>query len=166
MDFKDFKDGLTSLSLVLFIFSLTFMMGSVVLKPYLALEPNEVSFIVVICIINIVFSLYYLLEAIRLEKIFKLEEQHIIKFGKRIGIVTCFYTPQLFLFISLYFRGIHELELMMVFLIVFMEILLIGLVFKEVYDLVFLNDAQREYDLEANRKRYIERDKRPLPGDR
>lgn len=155
MDFKDFHDGLLSLSLVLFVFSLTFMIGSIALKPFIALEPQELSFIIVLCVINIIFSVYYTLEAIKTKKTFKLEDKHAIKFGKRIGIMTLIYSPHFFVFISLFIMGLHDIELLMVVLIAVIESLLLGLVFKEVYDLVFLNEADRKFELDENRTRYL-----------
>ena len=96
MDLKDFKDGLTSLSLVLFVFSLTFMIGSILLKPYIALEPHDRDFIVVLSIINIGFSFYYMREALNIDKIFSLEDKHVERFGKRLGIVTLVYIVHFF----------------------------------------------------------------------
>ncbi|MHA1274577.1 MAG: hypothetical protein ACTSQS_14225, partial [Promethearchaeota archaeon] len=104
MDLKDFKDGLTSLSLVIFIFSLTFMIGSIVLKPYIALEPIDRDFIVILCIINIIFSFYYLREALIIDKVFKLEEKYILHYAKRILIITIIYSIHFGFFISLLFR--------------------------------------------------------------
>lgn len=157
MDFKDFKDGLISLALLLFIFSLTLLIGSIVLKSYIGLEVQERNLIVILCSINILFSFYYFLNAIRLEKVFKLENKNVIKFGKRIGIVTLIYLPHLFFFASLFLRNLHNLEIIMIFLIFLMEIMLISLVFKEVCDLLFLEESQRDFELDANRKKYIEK---------
>lgn len=157
MDFKDFKDGLTSLALLLFFFSLTLLISSMVLKPYIGLEVQERNSIVILCSINILFSFYYLLNAIRLEKVFKLENKNIIKFGKKLGIVTLIYIPHLFFFTSLFFRNLPNLEIIMIVLIYLMEIMLISLIFKEVYDLLFLEENQRDFELDANRKKYIEK---------
>lgn len=165
MDYKDFHDGLLSLSLVLSIFSLSFLMGSIVLKPYIGLELNELIFIVILCVINLAFNMYYAIEALRLKKVFKLEDKNVIKFGKRLGIITVFYIPHFFLIISLFFIGLHNLEVLMVLLIFFMEALLLGLIFKEVYDLVFLEDSERKFELKLNRARYIEGDKEDLFSD-
>lgn len=165
MDYKDFHDGLLSLSSVLFTFSLTFLIGSIVLKPYIGLQAQERDFIIILCSINLLFSSYYLWNALRLEKIFKLENKNIIKFGKTIGIVTIFYIPHIFLFVTLFLRDLHNLEIIMIFLILLMELMLIGLVLKEVYDLIFLEESRRDFELEANRKKYIEREKKPLPGE-
>lgn len=165
MDYKDFHDGLLSLSLVLSIFSLSFLMGSIVLKPYIGLELNELIFIVILCVINLAFNMYYAIEALRLKKVFKLEDKNVIKFGKRLGIITVFYIPHFFLIISLFFIGLHNLEVLMVLLIFFMETLLLGLIFKEVYDLVFLEDSERKFELKLNRARYIEGDKEDLFSD-
>lgn len=46
-----------------------------------------------------------------------------------------------------------------------MEVLLISVVLKEVYDLVFLEETRRDFEIEENRKKYIEKEKRPLPGE-
>ena len=96
----------------------------------------------------------------RLEKIFKLENKNIIKFGKRIGVITLFYIPHSFLFASLFFRDLHNLEMIMISLTLLMEIMMIGLILKEVYDLLFLEESQRDFEIEANRKKYLERGKK------
>jgi hypothetical protein len=55
---------------------------------------------------------------------------------------------------------------MMVILIVLIELTLIGLVLKEVYDLLFLEESRRDFEIEENRKKYIEKEKKLLPGER
>jgi len=135
------------------------MIGSIVLKPYISLESQERDLIIILCSINIFFSLYYLWNVLRLEKIFKLENKNIVKFGKKIGVVTLLYIPHAVLFASLFFRNLHNLEILMISLIILMETMIIGLVFKEVYDLLFLEQSQRDYELEADRNKYIERKK-------
>ncbi len=156
MDYKDFHDGLLSISLIQFIISLTFLISSIVLKPYIALEPKERDFIVLLTVLNISFSIYYIIEALKLEKVFKLEDKHVVKFGKRIGIVTLVYLPLYFTFFSLLFLNLHELQVMMVYLNLIIETLLLGVVFKEVYDLLFITEAERKFELEKNRKLYLE----------
>lgn len=156
MDYKDFHDGLLSISLIQFIISLTFLISSIVLKPYIALEPKERDFIVLLTVLNISFSIYYIIEALKLEKVFKLEDKHVVKFGKRIGIVTLVYLPLYFTFFSLLFLNLHELQVMMVYLNLIIESLLLGVVFKEVYDLLFITEAERKFELEKNRKLYLE----------
>ena len=165
IDYKDFHDGLLSLSLILLMFSLTLMIGSIILKPFIHIQSQERDLIVILCSINIVFSLYYLWNVLRLGKIFRLENKHIIKFGKIIGGVTLIYIPHLIIFTSLLFRNLHNFELMLISLIIFMEVILIGVVLKEVYDLVFLNEARRDFEIEADRKKYIEKEKKTLPGE-
>jgi len=156
MDYKDFHDGLLSISLIQFIISLTFLISSIILKPYIALEPKERDFIVLLTVLNMSFSIYYIIEALRLEKVFKLEDKHIIKFGKRIGIVSLVYSPLYFTFFSLLFLNLHELQVMMVYLNLIIETLLLGVVFKEVYDLLFITETERKFELEKNRKLYLE----------
>lgn len=157
MDYKDFHDGLLSLSLVLLIFSITFLIGSIVLKPFIALEPFDRDFIIIISIVNILFSIYYMIEALRLNKIFKLDDKYIINFGKRIGIVSLIYIPHIFLISSLFLRDLHNLQIMMTSLIIIIEVILLGVVFKEVYDLIFREEAERVFELKKNRKLYLEK---------
>lgn len=165
MDFKDFKDGLTSLSLLLSVFSLTLIIGSIALKPYIGLEPQERDLIVILCTVNFFFFLFYLWNAIRLEKIFRLENKNIIKFGKSMGIATLIYVPHLIIFTTLFLRDLHSLELVMIFIVFLIEIMLVGLVLKEVYDLIFMEESQKDFEIEVNRKKYIEREKIPILGD-
>jgi len=159
LDFKDFHDGMLSLALILFIFSITLMIGSIVLKPYIGIQSQERDMIVILCSINIFFSLYYLWNVIRLEKIFKLETKNIIRFAKSLGIATLIYLPHVFVFSILFFKNLHNLEILMISLIILMEILLIGVVLKEVYDLVFLEESRRDAEIEEDRKKYIETEK-------
>ncbi len=136
------------------------MIGSIVLKPFIGIQSQERDLIVILCSINILFTMYYLWNVLRLEKIFKLENKNIIKFGKTIGIVTLIYIPHFIVFSTLFFRNLHNLEIIMIVLIVLMEVMLIGVVLKEVYDLVFLEESQRNFEIEADRKKYIERNKK------
>ncbi|MFX0103900.1 MAG: hypothetical protein ACFE75_00210 [Candidatus Hodarchaeota archaeon] len=43
--------------------------------------------------------------------------------------------------------------------------MLIGLVLKEVYDLLFLDESRRDFELEENRKKYIEREKKLIHSE-
>ena len=156
MDYKDFHDGLLSISLIQFIISLTFLIGSIILKPYIALEPKERDFIVLLTVLNLSFSIYYIIEALRLEKVFKLEDKHVFKFGKRIGIVSLVYSPLYLIFFSLLFLDLHELQVMIVYLNLIINTMLLGVVFKEIYDLLFITEAERKFELEKNRKLYLE----------
>ena len=157
MDYKYFHDGLLSLSVVQFVFSSTLLLGSIILKPYIALEPDERDFIILLALVNIIFSLYYLIEALRLDRVFRLEEKHIFNFGKRIGVISLLYMPHLFVFISLLFIDLHDLQLMMVILNLFIETLLLGVAFKEIYDILFKEETERKFELEQNRKLYFEK---------
>ena len=157
MDYKYFHDGLLSLSVVQFVFSSTLMLGSIILKPYIALEPDERDYIILLALVNLAFSLYYLIEALKLDRVFSLEEKHIFKFGKRIGVVSLLYTPHLFIFISLLLIDLHDLQLMMVILNLIIEALLLGIVFKEIYDILLKEETERKFELEQNRKLYFEK---------
>ncbi|MFX1374546.1 MAG: hypothetical protein ACFFA0_01930 [Promethearchaeota archaeon] len=129
------------------------------MKSYIALNTGKRDFIVAICTMNIVFCVYYLWELLKFPKIFKLENKNIIRFGRRIGCVTLFYLPHLFLITTLFFKNPHNLELIMISLIFIIELLIIGIVLKEVYDLVFLEESRRDFEIEENRKKYIEKEK-------
>ena len=157
MDYKYFRDGLISLSAIQLIFSFTFLVSSIVLKPYIALEPKERDFIVILTIINMIFSIYYLVEALKFEKVFRLEEKHILKFGKRIGIVSVLYSPHIFFLCSLLFFDLHNLQIMMIWIVIIIEILLLGILIKEIYDLLFKDENERKFEIEQNRKVYLER---------
>lgn len=157
MDYKYFHDGLLSLSVVQLVFSSTLLLGSIILKPYIALEPVERDYIIILALINIIFSFYSLMEALKLDRVFCLEEKHIFKFGKRLGVVSLIYTPHLFVFISLLFIDLHDLQLLIVILTLIIEILLIGTIFKEIYDIFFKAEIERKFELEQNRKLYFEK---------
>ena len=157
MDYKYFRDGLISLSTVQSIFSLSFLVGSILLKPYIALEPNERDYIVIIAFINVLFNIYYMIEALKFKKVFRLEDKHILNFGKRIGIVSMFYFPHIFFLISLLFLDLHNLQIMMTWLSLLIEILLLGILFKEIYDLFLKDEGERQFEIDQNRKYYFER---------
>ena len=157
MDYKYFRDGLISLSAILFIFSLSFLFISILLKHYIALEPDDRDFIVLLTIINIVFSIYYLIEAVKFEKVYRLEEKHIRIFGMRIGIASLLHLPHIFVFTSLLLLDLHNLQVMMIWISLFIEALLLGILFKEIYDLLFKNEKERRFEIEQNRKIYLER---------
>ena len=157
MDYKYFHDGLLSLSVVQLVFSSTLLLGSIILKPYIAMEPIERDYIIILALINIIFSFYSLMEALKLDRVFCLEEKHIFKFGKRLGVISLIYMPHLFVFISLLFIDLHDLQLLIVILTLIIEILLIGTIFKEIYDIFFKAEIERRFELEQNRKLYFEK---------
>jgi len=94
-----------------------------------------------------------------------LYDKFIIKLGKRIGIITVLYCPHVFLIISLFFRSLPDIIVMIILLILCIELLTIGTIFKEVYDLVFLDEELRQSMLEEYRKRYLEKKERTTPKD-
>ncbi|MBY8986867.1 MAG: hypothetical protein KGD61_00310 [Candidatus Lokiarchaeota archaeon] len=157
MDYKYFRDGLISLSTIQFIFSFAFLFSSILLKPYIALEPKERDFIVILTLVNMIFSIYYFIEALKFEKVFRLEDKHIHKFGKRIGIISLLYLPHVLILSSLLFLDLHNLQDMMIWLSLLIEVLLLGIIFKEIYDLLFKEEAERKFEIDQNRKIYLER---------
>ena len=156
MDFKDFHYGLLSLALALLIFSITLIITSIVLKPYINNSIEERNYLIIIASGSLVFSIYCLWEFSKLEKTFKLENKNIIKFGKRIGLITVLYFPHLTFIFIFFISKLHRLVLMIILLIFIVESLLIGLIFKEMYDLVFLEENRRDTEIEENRKKYFE----------
>ena len=123
MDFKEFHDGLLSISLIIFIFSITLITSSIVLTPFIGGQSQERDLIIILSSINILFSLYYIWNVIKLEKIFRLEPKNIIRFAKKIGIITLIYLPHVILFIFLLFQNLNNLEFLMI-AIIFMYIVL------------------------------------------
>lgn len=156
MDYKEFRNGVISASSLLAVFSITLLVSSIALKPYIALEPMSRDIIVIMCTINIIFSIYWLIEGVHFKKIFKLEEKNIRKFGKRLGIVTLLYFPNLIIFSSLFFLHLHNLLFLMFFLLLVIKVCLLGLIFKEVYDLVLKNPNERKFEWEQDRKLYFD----------
>jgi hypothetical protein len=151
-----------SLVLLLLISSLTFIISPIFLKSYITLGIQDIYFISIICSINILFGIYYLWEVINLGKVFKLENKYIRRFGKRIGFVTVLYLIPFILFCTLFFRKLSILETFLILLIFIIESLLIGVILKEVYDLVFQEEAQRDFSIEENRKKYFQKEERTL----
>ena len=148
------SEGLLSISQCL---SFTFLFSSMLLKPYVALEPKERDFIAFVTIVNMIFNIYFLVEALKFEKVFRMEYKHIHKFGKRIGIVTLLYLPHVFIFSSLLFSDLHNLLVMIIWLSLVLEALLLGILFKEIYDLLFKKESERKFEIDQNRKIYLER---------
>lgn len=157
MDYKEFRTGIISASSLLAVFSTTLLLSSIALKPYIALEPMSRDIIVIMCSINILFSIYWLIEGVHFKKIFMLEEKNIRKFGKRLGIVTILYFPNLIIYSSLFFLQLHNLLFLMFLLLLVIKLCLLGLIFKEVYDLVFKDPFERKFEVEQDRKLYFDK---------
>ena len=155
MDFKDFHDGLVSSSIMLFLFSTTLMIGAIVFKPYLALEPNDRNLIVILGAFSMLFSVIHLLVALRVKKIFKLEIKNVIKFAKALGIFNIIFTPHLFFLLTLLMLNLQVLQIMII-LNVIVEGILLGLIYKEAYDLLLKNDDERDEEFQKNQKLYFE----------
>lgn len=156
MDYREFRNGFLSATVILAIFSITFLISSIALKPFIALEPADRDLIIIICGINLIFSLYWIIEGFYLKRIFKLEDKNIIKFGKRIALGTILYLPNFVLFCSLFFKDFHNLLKMMLFILLTIKIILLGIIFKEIYDLIFKDSEDRKFELDQNRKIYFD----------
>jgi hypothetical protein len=156
MDYKEFRNGIISASSLLAVFSTTLLISSITLKPYIALEPKSRDLIVIMSGINILFCVYWLIEGVHFKKIIKLEEKNIKKFGKRLGIVTLLYFPNLILFSSFFFLRLNNLLFLMFILLLVDKICLLGLIFKEVYDLLLNSPNERKFELKQDRKLYFD----------
>ncbi|MFW9970870.1 MAG: hypothetical protein ACFFDF_11790 [Candidatus Odinarchaeota archaeon] len=146
------------MSLMLFLFSLTLIIGSI-------LSFQQKTIIVILCSINIFMSLYYIWNVSKLQEIFKLETKLIIRFAKHIGLITLIYIPHVLIFVTMFFGILNNLEILLISLIILLEIILIIIVFKEVYDLIFTEESKRDFEIEKNRKKYIETEKKPTLGE-
>jgi len=69
--------------------------------------------------------------------------------------VTLIYLPHVFTLIILIFKDLHDIITLLISLIVLIEIILIGVVLKEVYDVVFQEESRRNTKIEIDRKKYI-----------
>ena len=156
MDYKQFLNGLTSLSSVLLIFSLGLIIGSIVLKPYIGLDPLDRDFIVILCGVNLLFCVYYLFEVFKFKRLYTLEDDEIVKYGRKIGIVSLLHLIHFIVFFSLLFMGFHELQVMMISLVLIVQVLLIGLLLKQAYDLVLRNEIDRNFENKEIRKFYFD----------
>lgn len=155
MDFKDFHDGLVSSSIMLFLFSTTLIIGAIVFKPYLALEPNDRNLIVILGALSMVFSVIHLMVALRVKKIYKLEIKNVIKFVKGISLFNIIFTPHIFFLLSLLMLNLQVLQIMIILNII-AEGILLGIIYKEAYDLLLKNDDEREEEFQKNQKLYFE----------
>ena len=156
MDYKQFLSGLTSLSSVLLIFSLGLIIGSIALKPYIGLDPSERDLIVILCGVNVLFCIYYLFEVFKFKSLYILEDDQIVKYGRRIGIISLLHLVHFFIFFSLLFMGFHDLQVMMISLVLIIQALLIGLLLKQAYDLVLRNEIDRKFENKEIRKFYFD----------
>jgi len=156
MDFKVFHDGLISSSLTLLLFSITLMMGAIIFKPYLALEPNDRNLIVILCTISMVFSVIYFFFGLKTKSVFKLELKNILRFVKILGFINIIFTPHLFFMLYLFTKELQDLQLLIIILNIFIELILIGLVYKEIIDLFFKQESEVKFEVEKNQKLYFE----------
>ena len=157
MDFKVFHDGIVSGSLLLILFSTTLMMGAIVFKPYLALEPDDRNLIVMLCAISMIFSVIYLYFGLKTKSVFKLELKNILRFVKILGFINVIFTPHLFFMLFLFTKEIHDLLFLIVIMNIFIELILIGLVYKEIIDLFFKQESEVKFEVEKNQKLYFDK---------
>ncbi|MHA1671802.1 MAG: hypothetical protein ACTSV5_14690 [Promethearchaeota archaeon] len=155
MDFKVFYDGLISASLSLFLFSFTMMIGVITFKPYLAIEPIDRDLIVLLCIISMIFSVIYFFFGLKTKSVFKLELKYILRFMKTLGAINLIFTPHLFFLLVLFTKEFQDLLFIMVILNIFIELILMGIVYKEIIDLFFREESEVKFEVEKNQKLYF-----------
>jgi len=155
MDFKIFHDGLISSSITILLFSTTLMTGAIVFKPYLSLEPNDRNLIVILCVISLIFSVIYFFFGLKTKSVFKLELKNILRFMKLLGFINIIFTPHLFFMLFLFTKGFQNLLILIIFLNVIIEMILIGLVYKEIIDLFFIEESDVKFEIEKNQKLYF-----------
>lgn len=156
IDLKEFREGLISLSFVIIIFSLGILIGSFIARPFLSFDKFEINFIIGLCIVNLIFSPIFLLEALRVKKIFKLEIAYIIKYTKNLGILVLIYLPQTGFLIFFLFLEMALLEKLISFVLLLFEIILIYTVLRQVYDIIFVEEEKRNANIIKNRKKYLQ----------
>lgn len=156
MDFKAFHDGLISSSITLFLFSTTMMIGAIFYKPYLALEPVDRNLILILCVINKIFSVIYFLFGFKTKSVFRLELKNILRFMKILGFINFFFTSHLIFMFILFTKEFQEILYLMVILNILMELILIGLVYKEIFDVFFKQESEVKFEIEKNQKLYFE----------
>jgi len=154
MDFKIFHDGLISSSITILLFSTTLMTGAIVFKPYLSLEPNDRNLIVILCVISLIFSVIYFFFGLKTKSVFKLELKNILRFVKLLGFINIIFTPHLFFMLFLFTKELQNLLILIVLLNIIMEMILIGLVYKEIIDLFFKEESEVKFEVEKNQKLY------------
>ncbi len=154
MDFKVFHDGLISSSITILLFSTTLMTGAIVFKPYLSLEPSDRNLIVILCIISLIFSVIYFFFGLKTKSVFKLELKNILRFVKLLGFINIIFTPHLFFMLFLFTKELQNLLILIVLLNIIMEMILIGLVYKEIIDLFFKEESEVKFEVEKNQKLY------------
>jgi hypothetical protein len=154
MDFKIFHDGLISSSITILLFSTTLMTGAIVFKPYLSLEPNDRNLIVILCVISLIFSVIYFFFGLKTKSVFKLELKNILRFMKLLGFINIIFTPHLFFMLFLFTKGFQNLLILIIFLNVIIEMILIGLVYKEIVDLFFKKESDVKFEVKKNQKLY------------
>jgi hypothetical protein len=155
MDFKDFHDGLLSSSLLLIIFSITLLYTSIFLKPYIALEPIIRNYIILLSIFNLFFASLYLFCSVKEKKVFKLELKNILKFGKILTIINISYTPHFVFMLLIFLFELHNLLFFMILLNCIIEFTLLGIVYLEVHDLIFIKESDQKFEIEKNQKYYF-----------
>lgn len=128
LDLREIQEEIISIAAVILLFSITLIVISILFKPYLVLEPQERDYIVLISGINIPFSLYYIIEGIRITPIRDLHEKYTSKFIIRTVLVSVFYTLHLLFMITILLMDVNLIEKVMVFVVIVLEIFMVGLI--------------------------------------
>jgi len=73
---------------------------------------------------------------------------------KLLGFINIIFTPHLFFMLFLFTKGFQNLLILIIFLNVIIEMILIGLVYKEIVDLFFKKESDVKFEVKKNQKLY------------
>ncbi|MHA1374941.1 MAG: hypothetical protein ACTSR7_11645, partial [Promethearchaeota archaeon] len=93
---------------------------------------------------------------LKTKSVFKLELKNILRFVKILGFINIIFTPHLFFMLYLFTKELQDLQLLIIILNIFIELILIGLVYKEIIDLFFKQESEVKFEVEKNQKLYFE----------
>lgn len=156
MDLKEFQEALISLSFLLIILSLAISIVSFFARPYLSLDQFQINYIIGLCIINLIFSPFYLFQALRVKKIYRLEIDYIIKYAKIMGISILIYFPHIIFLLTFLMMEIATLEKFISFSLLIFELMLTYIIIRHSYDLLFTDESERKANIIRNRRNYLE----------
>jgi hypothetical protein len=152
MDIKEFRESVISLSCTILILSFGILIGSYFASPYLSLDQFALNFITILSIMNLVFCLFYLIEAQRSKNIFRLEIEFIIRYTRILGVSILLYSPHTISLIFFLFMNMALMEKLIIFTLLVFEILLIYIIIQLVHNIIFVDENTRKANIEKNRR--------------
>jgi len=150
MDIDEFWDGLLSISFLIIIFSFAIIVISLNFNEIFSIDSGALEQIFILCLLDFPLSFYFIVESLRIKKFVNSEDHYIVNFGRRIGIVALIFIPHIIYFISLIIGELNGILKIACALLVFFELVLIGLIGKEIYDLFILKERRSYYNRNKN----------------